>query len=191
MKMSEIENTNIGHQEISPEPDKETKQEKPKKKEKEQPGFIQTTLRKIGFAALFLLIGGLAVALGLYLPARSELKSANAELERLTPIEADYTALVAEYETVFAEAQIYKLLSNGFLLETAISGNDSARVRQLVGYIEDDLAEMDLPGNPDVPASLADQFKKVTANTGSNPVKAASELNNFLEDLRLLLENIE
>ena len=189
--MSEIEDTNIGHQEVSSEPVQEPESEKPKKDEKTKPTFIQTTLRKIGFALLFLLIGGLAVALGLYLPARSSLKTANEELERLAPIEAEYNTLIIDYETVYAEAQIYKLLSNGYLLETALDENETSRIRQLVGYIEADLEEMDLPGNPDVPASLADQFEKVTGSASSNSVKAASELDNFLEDLRLLLENIE
>ena len=186
--MNDNEEVHIGQTETSPEPAINPSKVK---NEQRKPSFLQKTLRQVGFALLFMLIGALTVGLALYLPARSSLQMANQELDRLVPIEEEHNALLELYETANIESQVYKLLSNGILLQTAFDENETSRIRQLVGYMEDDLEEMNIAGHPEIPVSLADQFNDVATHASSNPSKASTELEKFIEDLRLLLDNIE
>ena len=171
----------------------ESKTEKPKKTYKNTSGkpFLQETLRKAGFALLFFLIGALEVGIALYLPARSSLLKAQEELDRLIPMESEYLVLKEGYETFSTQVNVYKILSNLNLLRVALTENETNRINQYINYIEEDLSSLEVPNYPDLPASFIGQFKKVSAVSTSDPQKALDNLQEFHNDLVLLIDNLE
>jgi len=161
------------------------------KKSTQKKSFFQTTIKKIGFALLFLLIGALIVVLPLYLPSVSALKKAQSEVERLLPIETEYFALQEDYQIVSTQADVYKILSNTNLLNVALVDNKTNRINQYIRYVEEDLTELSVPKFPDLPAELSAQFSKVKSQTANDRLKAIDELQDFYNDLLLLIDNLE
>ena len=133
----------------------------------------------------------MAVGLTLYLPARSSLLKARAELDRLVPMEDEYTMLQKKFDTLSTQVHIYKMLSNINYLFVALTEKESNRIDQYIDYIEEDLSTLSIPAYPDLPTSLESQFKKVTAKAVSDPEKALDELQKFHNDLLLLIDNLE
>ena len=158
---------------------------------KKKKSLFNTTFRKIGFAFLFLFIGALLVSLALYLPARSSLLHAQTELERLQPIETEYISLQEEFDTINSRSKVYKILSNVNLLQVALLENETNRLNQFIGYVEDDLAKLELSDYPDLSVSLSNQFNKVSAKVVSDPAGAIEELQKFHNDLLVLIDNLE
>ena len=167
--------------------EKPVKEKKPGQKNQ----FFQTTIKKIGFALLFLLIGALAIVLPLYLPSASALKKAQTELDRLTPIEAQYTLLQEDYQTVSTQADVYKILSNTTLLQIALADNNTNRINQTIRYVEEGLENLSIPEFSDHPAALSSQFSKVKSYADTDRSKAIDELQDFHNDLLLLIDNLE
>jgi hypothetical protein len=159
----------------------------PKKKNK---SAVQSVLKQIGLGLLFLVIGGIAVLLALYLPASKALKDAQVEVERLTPIESQYLDLQESHAKVQAQVLVYKIMSNASQLQVALIDNDSDRTSQYLGYIEEDLSQLEISDFPDLPTSLLTQFEKVKSNIGSDRLTAIDELQDFYQDLLLLTDNL-
>ncbi len=161
------------------------------KKSGEKNPFLQATIKKIGFALLFLLIGALIIVLPLYLPSASALKKAQTEVDRLQPIETEYIALSEDYQTVSIQAGVYKILSNINLLHIALADNKTSRINQYIRYVEEDLNKLSVPKFPDIPNELAAQFSKVKTHAANDRLKAISDLQDFYNDLLLLIDNLE
>lgn len=153
--------------------------------------FMRDSIKKIGYALLFLLIGALITGLALYLPTQIKLKTTRAEVDRLQPIETEYIALVQEHEIVSARSGVYKTLSDTSMLHVALGNNDSNRIDQYIRYVEEDLKNLTIPNFPDLPSSLTNQFAKVITSAGSNRPKAINELQDFQNDLLLVVDNLE
>jgi hypothetical protein len=190
-------NTEKNNEKITdPKPDQEKALEKQDKSTKNNKSnrtksFMQDSFKKIGYALLFLLIGALIIGLVLYLPTQTSLKTAQAEVDRLQPIETEYIALIQEHETVIASSGVYKTLSDTSMLHVALVNNDSDRIDQYIRYVEEDLKKLDIPNFPDLPSSLSNQFAKVITSTTSNRPKAINELQDFQNDLLLAVDNLE
>lgn len=161
------------------------------KQNNKKPNALNNLLRQIGFAFLFFLLGALVVGLALYLPANSDLRTAEAELERLYPIEAEFTELVAEYEKVSTQRVVYKILANASQMHVALVNEDNSRIAQYLGYIEDDLAKLSIADFPEIPASLQDQLGKVSDKRLSDKAGAIEALQVLQNDLLLLIDNLE
>lgn len=153
--------------------------------------FFQATIKKIGFALLFLLIGALIVVLSLYLPTVSSLKKAQTELDRLIPMEADYISLQEDYQITSTQANVYKILSNTTLLQIALVDNNTSRINQTIRYVEEGLENLSVPEFPDHPAALSSQFSKVKSYVAADRLKAIDALQDFHNDLLLLIDNLE
>ena len=153
--------------------------------------FFQATIKKIGFAFLFFLIGALTIVLSLYLPSASALKKAQTELDRLIPMEAEYNSLQEEYQITSNKADVYKILSNTSLLYVALVDNKTSRINQYIRYIEEDLNKLSVPKFPDLPTDLSAQFSKVKSHTADDRLRAIDELQEFHNDLLLLIDNLE
>ncbi len=153
--------------------------------------FLHTTIKKVGFALLFLLIGALVVGLFLYLPSASALKKAQTELDRLIPIETDYISLQEDYQTASTQADVYKILSNTSLLHIALVDNKTSRINQYIRYVEEDLNKLSILKFPDLPTELSDQFSKVKSHATNDRLKAINELQDFNNDLLLLIDNLK
>jgi hypothetical protein len=188
MKTEEITNNlsaeDLNKNEVSGKP---VKEKKPGQKNQ----FFQTTIKKTGFALLFLLIGALVVVLSLYLPSASALKKAQSELDRLMPIEVEYTSLQEDYQTASTQADVYKILSNTSLLHIALVDNKTSRINQYIRYVEEDLNKLSVPKFPDLPTDLSAQFSKVKSHAADDRLKAIDELQDFYNDLLLLIDNLE
>lgn len=161
------------------------------KKSSQTRSFLQDSFKKIGYALLFLLIGALIVGLAFYLPTQTDLKTARAEVDRLQSIETEHIALVQEHETISARSGVYKTLSDTSMLHVALVNNDSDRIDQYIRYVEEDLKKLSVPNFPDLPSSLSNQFAKVITSTVSNRQKAINELQDFQNDLLLVVDNLE
>jgi hypothetical protein len=153
--------------------------------------FMQDSLRKIGFGLLFILIGALVVGIALYLPAQTKLKTAQAEVDRLQPIESDYLVLAENYAIIQARTELYKTLSDTSMLNVALVNNESNRINQYIRYIEEDLKNLTVPNFPDLSSSLIDQFAEVVSIAASNRTKAIDKLGDFQNDLLLVADNLE
>ena len=160
------------------------------KKSGQKNQFFLTTIKKIGFAFLLLLIGALVVVLSLYLPSASALKNARSELDRLMPMEAEYTSLQEDYQTASTQAGVYKILSNTSLLHIALVDNNTSRINQFIRYIEEDLNKLSVPKFSDLPTDLSTQFSKVKSHVADDRLKAIDELQDFYNDLLLLIDNL-
>ncbi len=160
------------------------------KKAKNKPFGIQTVLQQIGLALLFLAIGALAITLAVYLPTTRELQTAQSELERLIPIETQYLELQSSHDTALVKAMVYKLMSNTNRLQEALAETNSERINQYLIYIEEDLDELVISELPEVPTNLSAQFEKIKSKIDSNPTTAASDLQDFYNDLLLLADNL-
>ena len=161
------------------------------KKSNQTRSFLQDSFKKIGYAVLFLLIGALIVGLAFYLPTQTDLKTARAEVDRLQSIETEHIALVQEHETISARSGVYKTLSDTSMLHVALVNNDLDRIDQYIRYVEEDLKKLSVPNFPDLPSSLSNQFAKVITSTVSNRQKAINELQDFQNDLLLVVDNLE
>ena len=151
---------------------------------------IQAVLKQIGLGLLFLAIGSITVLLAFYLPASKALKDAQTEVGRLTPIETQYLDLQQTHAKVQAQVLVYKIMSNASQLQTALIDNDSDRTSQYLGYIEEDLSQLEISDFPDLPTSLLTQFNKVKTNISSDRLTAIEELQDFYQDLLLLTDNL-
>jgi len=179
-------NTNVSNeQNPTIEPEKKTKGGT-----KAKPSGFNTMLRKIGFGFLFLLLGALIVGLALYLPANSNLRAAEAELERLLPIESAYEDLLVEHEELSIQRLVYKILANANQMHIALLNEDSSRVAQYRQYIEDDLSNLSVPDFPDISESLQKQFSKVTEKRTTDKSGAIEALQVFQNDLIVLIDNL-
>lgn len=168
-------------------------QEKPSldKNHGQKKTFLQSTIKKIGFALLFLFIGALVVVLSLYLPIASAFKEAQTELDRLIPLETEHISLQDDYQTAVTQADVYKILSNTNLLHIALEENRSSRIHQYIRYVEGDLNKLSVPKFPDLPAELSVQFSKVKSHAVDDRLQAIDELQIFNNDLLLLIDNLE
>jgi hypothetical protein len=153
--------------------------------------FMQDSLRKIGFALFFFLIGALVVGIALYLPTQTKLKTAQSEVDRLQPIESDYLVLTENYAIIQARTDLYKTLSDTSMLNIALVNNEPNRINQYIRYVEEDLNNLSIPNFPDLSSSLIDQFSEVTSITTSNRTKAIDKLGDFQSDLLLAADNLE
>ena len=158
---------------------------------KKKPSGFQLVLRQIGLALLFLLIGMLGILLALYLPANRQLKNAQAELDRLKPIETQYTDLQQSYTRMEAQTLVYKLMSDTSQLKEALNENDSFKATQQLTYIEQDLGKLELSSYPDLPASLNGQFTKIKTSVSGNSTSAGSDVDKFYNALLNLLDNLQ
>lgn len=172
--------------------------EKPKEKSTPKKKGMQTLLQKVGLSLLFLLIGMLIATLVLYLPAASKLKdvqgelgSAQAEVDRLTSVEAAYAQLQDQHALTTSQLGVYKTISDLGLLESALLSGDTTRVSQQLRYVEDDLNRMQMTGFADIQQRLVSQFRKVKASAASDPQTALKEVLVLREDLRLFAEKYE
>jgi len=169
--------------------------EQPEKSPQEKLGqrkkFLQTTMRKIGFALLFLFIGALITVLALYLPVVSELKAARNELDRLVPLETEYISQQDEFQTTANLADVYKILSNANLLQISLEENKTSRINQYIQYIEEDLKNLAVPKFSEIPDDLSVQFSKVKSNVQEDRLMSINELRVFINDLLLLIDNLE
>jgi len=174
--------------------EKVEKKEESKPKSK-QPGrtklFMQDSLRKIGFAVLFTLIGALLIGITLYLPAQTKFKTALTELDRLQPIEAEYQVLVEEQAINQARTGLYKTLSDTSMLHIVLVNNQPNRINQNVRYVEEDLKNLIIPNFPDLPSTLISQFAEVAIIAASNQLKAIEKLGDFQNDLLLAADNLD
>jgi len=171
--------------------DDEPKKPSSVKNNGEKKSFLQSTIKKIGFALLFLFIGALVIVLSLYLPTANALKTAQTELDRLIPLEAEHISLQDEYQTASTQAGVYKILSNTNLLHIALGENKSSRINQYIRYVEEDLNGLNVPKFPNLPAELSVQFSKVKSHAADDRLKAIDELRIFNNDLLLLIDNLE
>lgn len=156
--------------------------------EKTTPSKFESFIKKIGLWLLFLLIGALAVTLALYLPAQSKLNKAQAEVERLGTFEAQYNELLPQYELAQAQTLVYKTISDASLLRTALLENDASKASQQIRYVEDDLAELNIPAYPEILQRLQSQFTKL--KSADNTQQSLTELDEFYKDLLLLADNL-
>ncbi len=176
------ESLNKKNESVKPIKDKKSGQKNP---------FFQATIKKIGFALLFLLVGALIVVLSLYLPTVSTLKKAQTELNRLIPMETEYISLQEEYQITSIQADVYKILSNTTLLQIALADNNTSRINQTIRYVEEGLENLSIPEFSDHPAALSSQFSEVKSYAVSDRSKAIDELQDFHNDLLLLIDNLE
>ena len=176
------ESLNKKNESVKPIKDKKSGQKNP---------FFQATIKKIGFALLFLLVGALIVVLSLYLPTVSTLKKAQTELNRLIPMETEYISLQEEYQITSIQADVYKILSNTALLQIALADNNTNRISQTIRYVEEGLENLSIPEFSDHPAALSSQFSKVKSFAATDQSEAIDELQNFHNDLLLLIDNLE
>jgi len=77
------------------------------------------------------------------------------------------------------------------LLQVALLENETNRLNQFIGYVEDDLAKLELSDYPDLSVSLSNQFHKVSAKVISDSAGAIEELQKFHNDLLVLIDNLE
>ncbi len=156
---------------------------------KNKTGF-QSALKQIGLALLFTVIGMLVILLVLYLPQSRQLKSAQTELERLTPIENQFTDLQESHEKAQAQVLVYKLMSHTSLLRIALIDNNQDAITQYLGYIEEDLGKLEIGKFPELPASLTGQFEEAQENIEKNRLDAIQDLQEFYSSLLLLADNL-
>jgi len=157
---------------------------------KKKTGF-QMVLQQAGLALLFLVIGMLAILLAFYLPAASQLKQAQTELDRLVPMETQYIELQGAYDEIQAQTLVYKMMSNASQLKEALIDKDTNKVTQQLTYIEEDLSQLKLSNFPDLPASLITQFEKVKTSISSSSTTAGSEVEKFYNALLNLSDNLQ
>lgn len=161
------------------------------KQEKTAPSKIASLMKNVGLWLIFLLIGALAVALPLYLPARANLNQAQAEIERLTEIEGQYNELLPKFDLAKAQSTVYKIISDTSLLRSALTEKDTTKANQQLRYVEDDLNKLAIAEYPEILQRLQSQFDKLKASTPSNNEKALTELDEFYKDLLQLADNLE
>ena len=161
------------------------------KVEKAKPSAFQSFATKVGLYVLFLALGALAVTLALYLPTAGKLTKAQAEVERLTAIEAQYTELQADYSKVKEQAGVYKTISDTSLLEVALTGKDTTKANQQLRYVEGDINALQITDFPEILQRLQSQFLKIKTNASGNQPKALEELGKFYTDLLLLADNLD
>ncbi len=172
-------------------PVKEGKPEKPAKATKIPKSKFQTLVNSITLALACLVIGALAVLLGLYLPKLSEFNKAEKELVRLTEVETKYTALQTDYTKTKEQAGVYKTISDTSLLEVALTTKDTTKANQQLRYVEEDLNALQIADFPEILQRLQSQFQKIKSSAVGNPDKALEALGEFYTDLLLLADNLE
>lgn len=152
---------------------------------------ISSLAKKVGYSLLFLIVGMLIVTLALYLPTRSDLTEAQNELERLSEIESQYNELQNDYSILQKRVQIYKLITDSALLEPALLQEDGTRISQQIRYIEEDLSQLEIPNFSEVKERLESTFSEIRQASTSNLETALEELQVFISDLLLLVDNLE
>lgn len=184
---SKANNTNTQAKQSS---EQKKQPQKPNPSKTRKKNAFQSVLKQVGLGLLFLVIGMLAILLALYLPNANQLKTAQAELDRLAPFETQYLDLQQSYSKTQAQALVYKVMSNASQLKVALIDNDSDRTSQYLGYIEEDLSQLEVSNFPDLPSSLLTQFEKVKSTISSDKLTAIDELQEFYNDLLLLADNL-
>ena len=169
----------------------EAKKEKPGGFKKMPVSKFQKIVNTITLVLVCLVIGALAVLLGLYLPKLTAFNKAEAELVRLTQVEADYTELQAKYNKTEQQYGIYKTISDTNLLETALIELDSTKINQQLRYVEEDLNTLKITEFPEIMQRLQSQFAKVKTSAIGNPESALEELGKFNTDLLQLAGNLK
>ena len=175
---------------VAPPPNDEMETETKSNTNGKMSGFTNI-LRKIGFGFLFLVLGMLIIGIAFYLPAKSNLKTSEVELERLRPIETAYEDMLVEHERVNIQRVVYKILANASQMHIALINEDNSRIAQYLQYIEDDLSSLTIPDFPDLPASLQEQISKVSDMRVTDKPGALNALQLFQNDLLLLIDNLE
>lgn len=164
--------------------------EAPAEPKKSKNSGFQTLIVRIGTYLLFLALGALAVTLALYLPTSSNLKVAQAEVERLSEIEAQYAELQVDFAKVQQQKDVYNTISDTSVLQAALLERDMTKVNQQLRYVEDDLNALSIPEIPEVLQRLQSQFLKVKTNASGNPDQALKELGEFYVDLLNLADKL-
>lgn len=152
---------------------------------------LSSIARKVGYALLFLIVGMLIVTLALYLPARSDLTDSQNELERLSNIESQYNELQNDYSSLLIREQVYKLIGDSALLESALLQEDRTRISQQVRYMEEDLSQLEIPDFPEVKERLESTFSEIQQASTSDMETTQEELQVLISDLLLLVDNLE
>jgi len=187
-----MQSVNEGKTEVSAEKAKvDAKKEKPGVFKKMPVSKFQKIVNSITLALVCLVIGALAVLLGLYLPKLTAFNKAEAELARLTQVEADYTELQAKYSKTEQQYGVYKTISDTNLLETALIALDSTKINQQLRYVEEDLTTLKITEFPEIMQRLQSQFAKVKTSAIGNPKAALEELGKFNTDLLQLAGNLK
>lgn len=163
--------------------DKKVTPEKEPKPAAKKKSTFNRVLQKVGYALLFFFLGALLVGVVLYLPARSSLNTAQAELDRLLPMEA-------EFVETSVKADIYQILSNVSNMQIALIKEDGNRASQYVSYIADDLAALTVIEKSDVIQSLSSQFEGISAEVKTDPAAALDSLQDLQNDLLLLIDSL-
>jgi len=167
------------------------KQEKPGGFKKMPVSKFQKIVNTITLILVCLVIGALAVLLGLYLPKLTAFNKAEAELARLAQVESDYTELQAKNSKTEQQYGIYKTISDTNLLETALIALDSTKISQQLRYVEEDLNTLKITEFPEIMQRLQSQFAKVKTSAIGNPKSALTELGKFNTDLLQLAGNLQ
>lgn len=152
---------------------------------------LNSIARKAGYALLFLIVGMLIITLALYLPARNDLTDAQNELERLSNIESQYNELQNDYSSLLKREQVYKLISDSALLESALLQEDRTRISQQIRYMEEDLSQLEIPDFPEVKERLESTFLEIQQASTSDMETTQEELQVLISDLLLLVDNLE
>jgi len=152
---------------------------------------FQKIVNTITLILVCLVIGALAILLFLYLPKLTAFNKAEAELARLSQVEADYTELQAKYGKTEQQYGIYKTISDTNLLETALIALDSTKINQQLRYVEEDLNTLKITEFPEIMQRLQSQFAKVKTSAIGNPKSALEELSKFNTDLLQLAGNLK
>jgi hypothetical protein len=188
------ENNGIGSpspEEPAMQPVVEGKPEKPAKFKKIPVSKFQKIVNTITLILVCLVVGALAVLLGLYLPKLSAFNKAEVELARLTQVEADYTALQAKFSNTEQQYGVYKTISDTNLLETALAELDTTKANQQLRYVEEDLNTLKITDFPEIMQRLQSQFLKIKTSAAGNPKTALEELGKFNTDLLQLAGNLK
>ena len=154
-----------------------------KSTEKKKKSLFNRALQKVGYALLFFFIGALVVGLVLYLPTKSDLNTAQSELDRLLPMEA-------EFVETSTKAGVYKILSDVSNMQMALIEKDENRAGQYANYIIDDLAELSIEGKTEIIDSLSSQFSTLSKTTNLNSTAVLEGLQDFRNDLLSLIDNL-
>jgi hypothetical protein len=165
--------------------------EKPAKRGKMKVSKFQSIVNTITLVLVCLVIGALGILVPLFLPLRSKLNNAEAELARLSTVEAQYNEQQTNYTKAKEQVSVYKTISDTSLLEAALTSNDTTKVNQQLRYVEEDLNGMQIPEYPEILARLQSQFLKIKNNASSSPSQALSDLGEFYKDLLLLADNLK
>jgi hypothetical protein len=172
-------------------PSEEPAPEKPAKRGKMKVSKFQSIVNTITLVLVCLVIGALGILVPLFLPLRAKLNTAQAELTRLSTVEAQFNEQQTSFTRAKEQVSVYKTISDTSLLEAALTSNDTTKVNQQLRYVEEDLNGMQIPEYPEILARLQSQFLKIKSSTSSSSSQALIDLGEFYKDLLLLADNLK